>query len=65
MKKLSVVLIAIATMTLSLSAQAPAYLNTDLSVEERVNDLVSRMTVEEKAAQLLIHRSGHPASGCA
>lgn len=50
----------------TLSAQSPAYLNTDLPFEERVNDLVGRMTLEEKAAQLLytapaIPRLGIPA----
>jgi beta-glucosidase len=30
----------------------PAYLNADLPVEERISDLLSRMTLEEKAAQL-------------
>lgn len=30
-----------------------AYTNTCLSIEERVNDLVSRMTLEEKVAQML------------
>ncbi len=66
MKKLSFILIAVATMTLSLSAQGPAYLNTDLSVSDRVDDLVGRMTLEEKEAQLLytapdIPRLGVPA----
>jgi len=32
--------------------EKPAYLNPNLPVEERVNDLVSRMTLEEKVAQL-------------
>jgi len=49
-----------------LMAQSPAYLKTDLPFEERVNDLVSRMTLEEKAGQLLytapaIPRLGLPA----
>ncbi len=30
----------------------PRYLNLELSVEERVNDLVSRMTLEEKISQM-------------
>ena len=29
------------------------YLNTDLSLEERVNDLVGRMTLEEKISQMV------------
>jgi len=39
-----------------LSAQTssqPLYLNPDLPLEERLDDLVSRMTLEEKAAQML------------
>lgn len=30
----------------------PPYLNTNLSIDERVNDLVSRMTLEEKVSQM-------------
>jgi len=30
-------------------AQKPAYLNTSLTAEQRATDLVSRMTLEEKA----------------
>ena len=39
------------------SDQMPAYKNTDLTVEERVDDLISRMTLEEKVSQLV-----HPAA---
>jgi beta-glucosidase len=44
----------------------PRYLDTSLAVEERVNDLVSRMTLEEKASQMqdvspAIPRLGIPA----
>ncbi len=34
----------------------PAYLNTELSFEERARDLVSRMTLDEKIGQM-IHRA--------
>ena len=34
-------------------AQEPAYLNTKLSFEERAEDLISRMTLEEKVSQML------------
>jgi beta-glucosidase len=34
------------------STTTPAYLNPDLPVEERVHDLVSRMTPEEKVSQM-------------
>lgn len=48
----------------------PAYLNPDLPVEQRVNDLVSRMTLEEKISQMqnnapAIPRLGIPAYGWA
>ncbi len=36
------------------AAGAPPYRNPGLSVEERVSDLVSRMTLEEKVGQLLM-----------
>src|SRR5665647_2236597 len=47
-------------------SQTPAYLNSSLSVEARVNDLVSRLTLEEKVGQMLnsapaIDRLGIPA----
>jgi beta-glucosidase len=35
------------------TASTPAYLNPSLPLSERVNDLVSRMTLEEKASQLV------------
>jgi beta-glucosidase len=65
MKKILLFLL-LATSLNALTAQDPAWLNTELSFEERVNDLVSRMTLEEKAAQLLytapaIPRLGIPA----
>ncbi|MFN8400256.1 MAG: glycoside hydrolase family 3 N-terminal domain-containing protein [Anaerolineales bacterium] len=36
-----------------MSKQTPAYLNPKLSVEERVQDLLSRMTLEEKVGQIM------------
>lgn len=38
--------------TLTMSNQTPAYLNPSLTVEARVADLLSRMTLEEKVGQL-------------
>ena len=37
-----------------MSKQTPAYLNPSLSVEERVKDLLSRMTLEEKVGQIMM-----------
>ena len=36
----------------SLNAQQPDYLNTQLTAQARAHDLVSRMTLDEKASQL-------------
>jgi beta-glucosidase len=44
-------------------AQGPAYLNTALPFGDRVSDLVSRMTLEEKAAQLLYTAPAIPRLG--
>jgi hypothetical protein len=43
-------------LTLSLTQQ-PLYKNPAKPVEERVNDLLQRMTMEEMAAQLYAHIS--------
>jgi beta-glucosidase len=45
----TLVLVSFATWT---PAQQPGYLNTKLSPRERAHDLVSRMTLDEKATQL-------------
>jgi beta-glucosidase len=39
-------------LTVPLAAQKPLYLDTNATVDARVSDLVSRMTLEEKAAAL-------------
>lgn len=39
-------------IALSQVKTTPAYLNSDLPVEKRIQDLLSRMTVEEKATFL-------------
>ena len=41
------------TMTDLFSQELPAYKNRDLPVDERVSDLLARMTLEEKAAQMV------------
>ncbi len=38
----------------------PAYLDSTLPIEKRVDDLVSRMTVDEKASQLVHHAKAIP-----
>ena len=43
--------------------QKPAYLNTTRPAAERAADLVGRMTLEEKASQLVNHASGVPRLG--
>lgn len=40
------------TVVFSQQSETPAYKNTNLPVEERVADLVSRMTIEEKISQM-------------
>jgi hypothetical protein len=40
-------------LAINLHAQTPNYLNTDLPIEIRVENLVSRMTLEEKVSQML------------
>ncbi|MGB8358942.1 MAG: glycoside hydrolase family 3 C-terminal domain-containing protein [Bacteroidales bacterium] len=62
MKKILFILCFVSVIP-TLHAQKPAYLNTDLSFEERVNDLLSRMTIEEKAAQLLYTAPAIPRLG--
>jgi beta-glucosidase len=70
-KKLSLIIVlSLTSLIVTLRAQQPVsllpYQNTNLTTEERVNDLVSRMTLQEKADQLLytapsISRLGVPA----
>src|SRR5271157_879320 len=42
------------------AAQTPAYLNPDLPVDQRVDDLVSRMTLDEKASQVVHQAAAIP-----
>ena len=54
------------TLSVSLSGQHPEnypFMDPELSFEERVDDLVSRMTLEEKADQLLYNAPAIPRLG--
>lgn len=51
MRKTAALLLTLAT--LSAAAETPLYKRADAPVTDRVNDLLSRMTLEEKAGQLL------------
>src|SRR5581483_3773837 len=61
MKKMKAVLAVLLSMIFSLplaaqtrqTDQPPKYKNPRLSIEERVDDLVSRMTLEEKVSQMI------------
>src|SRR3954462_11275859 len=48
----SIALLIVAAPLNALAAQRPAYLDESLSFEQRARDLVSRMTLEEKVAQM-------------
>jgi beta-glucosidase len=52
-----------ATFAQSSTTTTPLYLNTDLPVDVRVNDLVSCMTLEEKASQVVHQAKAIPRLG--
>lgn len=53
MRKINYICVAVFLLLLSAGcSDTPRYKNANAPVEERVNDLLSRMTLEEKAAQL-------------
>ena len=59
-------LIAGLALILPLAAQEttqPAYLNPQLPLEQRINDLISRMTLEEKVSQMRDHAVAIPRLG--
>ncbi|MDR2231494.1 MAG: glycoside hydrolase family 3 C-terminal domain-containing protein, partial [Tannerella sp.] len=65
MKK-NLLLLAVLFCALTMSGQSFPFQNPDLTIEQRVNDLVSRMTLEEKVSQMVnsaaaIERLGIPA----
>lgn len=53
-RKMFGLLLAAVLLINTLTAQEPAYKNASLPVEKRVEDLLSRMTVEEKVGQMLM-----------
>ena len=55
---LFILLFTSAVIAASSAAQEPAYLNTNLSPQERAHDLVGRMTLDEKVLQM---QNGAPA----
>ena len=52
MKKLLCMLLLLGALSVSAKSSKPAYLNPKLTVEERVEDLIKRMTIEEKVGQM-------------
>ncbi len=60
---LFILLFTSAAIVIGSAAQEPAYLNTHLSPQERAHDLVGRMTLDEKAAQLEDYATAIPRLG--
>jgi beta-glucosidase len=52
MKKITLLVAAIAVFATNINAQQAAYLDAKLPIEKRVQDLLKRMTLEEKIAQM-------------
>ncbi len=50
---LIIILIMINNITSKISAQTPVYLDTTASIDQRVNDLIGKMTIEEKIGQMM------------
>mgnify|MGYP002264005203 FL=1 len=48
--RISRFVLLLSVLTTSLSAQVPLYQNPDAPIEERVEDALNRMTLEEKVA---------------
>lgn len=60
---LCIPLLTVSVLAASAYAQDPAYLNTNLSPQERAHDLVGRMTLDEKAKQLEDYATAIPRLG--
>jgi beta-glucosidase len=64
MRKISLLLIGVLFFTagklLAQQSNTPAYENYSLPIDERVDDLISRMTLEEKASQMVNEASALP-----
>jgi beta-glucosidase len=58
--KLLILLPALCAPAQSTPNGTPAYLNTSLPIDQRVDDLVSRMTLEEKASQVVHEAAAIP-----
>src|SRR5690348_12774563 len=52
MKRLPLFFVSFASAILAQAPNTPSYLNPDLTAGQRARDLVSRMTLEEKVAQM-------------
>ena len=49
----SFLILSVSSSAQNNAVEKPDYLNPELSFETRVNDLVSRMTLEEKVSQMI------------
>ncbi|MDR1369038.1 MAG: glycoside hydrolase family 3 C-terminal domain-containing protein [Dysgonamonadaceae bacterium] len=56
--KNAIVITVLCAYTLSAFSQIPAYKNTSLPIEQRVDDLIGRMTPEEKIGQMMNNAPG-------
>ncbi len=63
MKNLSFISLVLLLFFSCNTQRQPAYLDPDLPVDRRVEDLVSRMTLEEKVGQMMSHAQAIPRLG--
>lgn len=62
-KRIYFIVSVLVSSLLAMAQQQNTYQNTSLSLEERLQDLVSRMTIEEKCAQLFHESPAIPSLG--